>query len=91
MQTVPVKRLRTEAAAEYLGISPSTLQKYRVYGGGPKYLKIGAKVVVYDVAELDAWVTRGTAASTSDPGARALRPRTSSKPRHLKKVLAVAP
>jgi predicted site-specific integrase-resolvase len=31
-------------AAEYLGISPRTLQRWRVQGFGPKFVKLGKKV-----------------------------------------------
>jgi predicted DNA-binding transcriptional regulator AlpA len=41
-------------AADYLGLSKSTLDKARVYGGGPIYMKLG-KRVVYSTADLDAW------------------------------------
>ena len=42
-------------AAEYLGISVSTLSKRRVDGDGPKYLKLGRRVV-YDTRDLDDWL-----------------------------------
>ena len=38
------KRLRTPEAAAYLGLSPSTLEKLRLYGGGPVYYKSGPKI-----------------------------------------------
>jgi predicted DNA-binding transcriptional regulator AlpA len=59
-------RLRVHAAAKYLGLSVSTLNKYRVYGGGPRFAKLGPRIVVYDVADLDVWANEGLAASTSD-------------------------
>jgi predicted DNA-binding transcriptional regulator AlpA len=54
-------------AAEYLGISASTLSKRRVFGGGPKYLKLGRRVV-YDTRDLDAWLDAHRRGSTSDAG-----------------------
>lgn len=39
-------------AAEYLGISPRTLQGYRTKGGGPEFIKISHKVVRYKIADL---------------------------------------
>ena len=59
MQTLNV----TQAAA-YTGISKSTLDKRRVYGGGPEYFKIGARVV-YNRADLDAWLAPRKVANTS--------------------------
>jgi predicted DNA-binding transcriptional regulator AlpA len=48
--------LRTEAAALYLGLRPGTLEKARRAGDGPPFLRIGARVVGYDVRDLDAWI-----------------------------------
>lgn len=64
------KPINASEAAEYLGISVSTLSKRRVFGGGPKYLKLGRRVV-YDPRDLDAWLNAHRRASTSDPGAQA--------------------
>jgi predicted DNA-binding transcriptional regulator AlpA len=50
--------LRTPAAAEYVGLSASTLEKLRLTGGGPAYFKSGRKIVVYSTADLDAWLAR---------------------------------
>ncbi len=56
--------LRTEDAAHYTGLSASTLTKLRLTGGGPEYIKLG-KVVVYDLADLDAWLSSKRRRSTS--------------------------
>ena len=56
------RKLNSPEAAEYLGISVSTLSKRRVDGDGPQYLKPGRRVV-YEVleqmrqAERDGWST----------------------------------
>lgn len=47
--------LRVPQAAEYVGVSKSLLDKLRCYGGGPAYAKLGT-TVVYQAADLDAWV-----------------------------------
>ncbi len=47
--------LNTKHAADYLGISPSTLVRLRIQGGGPLYAK-AARRVIYEIADLDAWV-----------------------------------
>lgn len=60
-------KLRTKDAALRVGLSASTLEKLRVYGGGPRYAKLG-RVVVYDAADLDAWVAQNIRTSTSDAG-----------------------
>lgn len=48
--------LRTLEAANYIGLSPSTLEKYRIRGGGPRFVHLGGRAVGYDVADLDAWI-----------------------------------
>lgn len=58
------RRLRTPEASDYTGLSVSTLTKYRVHGGGPKYYKIG-RAVIYDTADLDTWLAECRRASTS--------------------------
>ncbi|MDL2401569.1 helix-turn-helix transcriptional regulator [Rhizobium mayense] len=63
--TTPQRRmLRTEDASNYTGLSASTLTKLRLTGGGPAYIKLG-KSVVYDPADLDAWLSSKRRRSTS--------------------------
>lgn len=61
------KMLRTPEAAEYCGSSASTFEKLRLYGGGPRFVKFGRRVV-YDPADLDAWLAKNRRNSTSDSG-----------------------
>lgn len=61
------RRLRRPAAARYLGIAESTLEKLAVTGGGPVFHKLG-KTVVYDTRDLDAWLASKRRRSTSDTG-----------------------
>ena len=61
------RKLDTPEAAEYVGMSASTLSKRRVFGGGPRYLKLGRRVV-YDTRDLEAWLDAHRRASTSDAG-----------------------
>lgn len=49
-----MKNIRVREAAEYLGLSKSTLDKLRCFGGGPRFYKFG-RAVVYSTADLDAW------------------------------------
>jgi len=65
-------RLPVEEAARYLGLSVSTLNKLRVFGGGPVFLKLGRRVA-YDVADLDLWLETKRRRSTSDDGSQATR------------------
>ena len=50
--------LRTPEAADYVGLSPSTLEKRRLAGGGPRFLRLGGRAIGYDVRDLDAWIDR---------------------------------
>ncbi len=58
--------LRTKEAAHYVGLSARTLEKHRTFGTGPRYKKIGGRVI-YTLEELRTWADRGSCASTSDP------------------------
>ena len=54
-------------AAEILGVSASFLNKARVYGTGPDFIKLGASVK-YSVADLQGWAAARRCRSTSDYG-----------------------
>ena len=59
--------LTTDEAAAFLRLSPRTLEKQRVLGGGPRFRKFGARVV-YAMADLRTWADGHTYGMTSDPG-----------------------
>lgn len=48
--------LNTSQAAHYLGISPSTLEHWRMLGKGPNVLAIGPRMKRYRKIDLDQWV-----------------------------------
>ncbi len=59
----PSRRVvRTPQAAEYTSLSASTLEKLRLSGGGPKFIKLGSRAVGYEIAELDRWLEECAAA-----------------------------
>jgi predicted DNA-binding transcriptional regulator AlpA len=70
---LPPRFLRTPEAARFLGLSGRTLEKHRVYGTGPRYRKLGGRVV-YALDDLKAWADQGLRTSTSDPGTGTVRP-----------------
>jgi len=70
---LPPRYLRTPEAARFVGLSIRTLEKHRIYGTGPRYSKLGGRVV-YRVEDLQAWVDSAAKASTSDPGATTVLP-----------------
>ena len=61
MQTL----ITTPEAAARLGVSISLLNKLRLTGGGPTFVKFGAKVL-YDPDDLEAWVAARKYGSTSE-------------------------
>lgn len=69
----PSRYLRTPEAARFVGLSIRTLEKHRIYGTGPRYLKLGGRVV-YRVEDLQSWAESGAKASTSDPGVARVLP-----------------
>jgi len=62
----PQRYLTNDEAAEYLRLSPRTLEKQRVIGGGPKFRKFGRRVM-YAVSDLDTWADARSYEATSDP------------------------
>lgn len=65
--TPAVALMNEKQAAAYLGLAVRTLQKFRVYGGGPTFRKLG-RSVRYLPADLAEWVELGRRTSTSDQG-----------------------
>jgi len=59
--------MKESEAAQILGLSKRTLQKWRVTGGGPDFLKIG-RAVRYSVEALTQWIGQSKRRSTSDRG-----------------------
>jgi hypothetical protein len=55
----------TVEAAGFLKISPRTLEKQRVIGGGPRFRKFGSRVL-YALADLQAWADARAFANTSE-------------------------
>jgi hypothetical protein len=55
----------TLQAADYLGLSPATLETLRSRGGGPAFVKLGRRVV-YRREDLEAWLMKERRSSTSD-------------------------
>ena len=59
--------LNTEQAARRVALSPRTLERFRVTGGGPEFVKMG-HTVRYAVSKLDEWIEKCNRKSTSDDG-----------------------
>lgn len=61
--------LRTAAAAQYLGIGKSTLERKRIEGSGPRFRVLGPKIIVYAIRDLDDWASMQVLFSTSEKAA----------------------
>lgn len=57
--------LNQDAAGAFLGLSARTLERFRVDGRGPNYLKLGRRVA-YRREDLTAWADSQRRSSTSD-------------------------
>lgn len=65
MRVVSPKLKTTEEAAEYLRLGKSTLDKKRMSGGGPRYVRIG-NCVAYDEVDLEKYVENHKQNSTAE-------------------------
>lgn len=61
-----VRYLTNEEAAEFLRLSPRTLEKQRVVGGGPRFRKFGRRVM-YAFDDLVNWANARSFEMTSEP------------------------
>lgn len=57
--------INTREAARHVGVGASTLERWRLSGDGPPYLKL-KKAVRYRRADLDAWMASRLVRSTSE-------------------------
>ncbi len=58
--------LTVEEAAARLKLSKHTLNRWRVTGEGPPFVKYGPRLVRYAAARLDAWEQARSHSSTSE-------------------------
>ncbi len=58
-------------AAAFIGISPETLENWRIRGVGPQFLKTPGRTgkVLYDPADIAAWREQRRFASTAEAAA----------------------
>lgn len=60
------KLVNTRLAAEMLGLKPNTLEIWRCHKKGPKYVKLGRRIL-YDPADLEAFAASCTVETTPVP------------------------
>ena len=64
-QNTGKRYLSNAEAADILNLSPRTLEKYRVVGGGPRFRKFG-RLVRYAIQDIERWANGRSCESTSD-------------------------
>ena len=69
---VQARYLTNDEAAAFLRLSPRTLEKHRVIGGGPRFRKFCGRVC-YALHDLEAWAEARSFEMTCDPEYLALR------------------
>ena len=55
-------------AADFLDVTPRSLQSWRQRGGGPPFFRLSARCVKYTRYRLKRWYDARMRSSTSDPG-----------------------
>jgi predicted DNA-binding transcriptional regulator AlpA len=60
-----ISYLTQQEVADHLRLSPRTLERHRLTGTGPKFVKIGRRVV-YRRQDIEAWAGANTFGSTSE-------------------------
>jgi predicted DNA-binding transcriptional regulator AlpA len=63
--TMNALTVNTEEAARHLSLAPNTLEKMRVLGNGPQFVKLG-RSVRYRISDLEAYVADRVVSSTSE-------------------------
>ena len=63
---MPQEILLTHEAAERVKLSASSLEKARVRGDGPPFIRLGSRRVGYLATDLDRWLESRRRTSTSD-------------------------
>jgi hypothetical protein len=63
----PALVLRTVDASRYVGLAASSLEKMRLDGSGPIFVRLSARAVGYLIADLDKYLEQRRRLSTSAP------------------------
>lgn len=71
--------LTPKEAAAYLRVSESYMNKLRVYGGGPKFLRFGKRKILYRKSDLDFWAAQHRFGSTSEYASDRISPQDNSE------------
>jgi predicted DNA-binding transcriptional regulator AlpA len=71
----PADYIDENSLAERYHIPPRTAQRWRSAGGGPPFVRLGARRVVYRVADIERWLAEHTFASRAEELSRGLAAR----------------
>ena len=55
-----------QSAADFLGVTPRALQKWRITGTGPQYVRISGRCVRYRRRDLIVWAETRLKSSTAE-------------------------
>jgi hypothetical protein len=66
-QAPPAPLLDQNQAADFLRLSPRTLEAKRLSGNGPKFVRISARAIRYRIEDLQRFVEERVVHSTSEP------------------------
>ncbi len=66
MEHLPVEIERQAEVSRRTGISESTLEKKRLNGSGPPFVRLGRRSIGYIKSDVDAWLLARRCKSTSE-------------------------
>jgi excisionase family DNA binding protein len=66
--------LNIAETAKYLGVPARTLDRWRISGQGPKFVRLGPRQVRYRVADLDEYLQANTFSSIAEANSKNARP-----------------
>ena len=67
LRTTEEKMVDTDETARLLGLATNTVEKMRVTGTGPRFVKLG-RAVRYRLTDIEAYIAERVVESTSDQG-----------------------
>jgi hypothetical protein len=65
------KYMDQEALAKLLCVDVRTVQRWRISGDGPAFIRCGARRVIYEIKAVEAWTAANTFTSRADELQRA--------------------
>ena len=58
--------LKQSEVAEVLGVSPRSVEGWRLSGRGPRFVRLSSRAIRYRPEDVDAWIAERVRRSTSD-------------------------